>query len=241
MITLNEELRLPAFLDAWSAVADRVVVVDGGSQDRTCAIARERGAQVLNWQGNEPNFAAQKNAGLAAIEAGWIFVADADEHPDSELIDYLHMVKRSWAQDIAHEVRIITYVGSRAVASSAQWQPRLVPANAGKFVGSIHERFECTYPIRRLRASGILRNYSFADWPGVRTKTERYAKLEASALAPTWSSAVRRLGVLGIRACRMARWADCDGSSFRFIWEFMRYDALVALALARKAAGGNEG
>ncbi|MEO8725326.1 MAG: glycosyltransferase, partial [Acidobacteriaceae bacterium] len=45
IITLNEEANLPRTLASvrW---ADEIIVVDSGSTDRTCEIAREYGAKV---------------------------------------------------------------------------------------------------------------------------------------------------------------------------------------------------
>lgn len=45
---LNEEHALPAILDAIPRWVDRVVVADNGSTDRTAAVARDRGAEVVH-------------------------------------------------------------------------------------------------------------------------------------------------------------------------------------------------
>ncbi|MGZ8994447.1 MAG: glycosyltransferase, partial [Burkholderiaceae bacterium] len=64
IITLNEERNLAECL-ASVAFADEIVVVDGGSHDRSCEIARAVGARVIeesNWQG----FGVQKNRAVDA-------------------------------------------------------------------------------------------------------------------------------------------------------------------------------
>ena len=63
MIVQDEEARLPAAL-ASVAFCDEVIVVDGGSGDRTMEIARNAGATVVEnpW----PGFAAQRNVALDA-------------------------------------------------------------------------------------------------------------------------------------------------------------------------------
>ncbi|CAG0934980.1 (heptosyl)LPS beta-1,4-glucosyltransferase [Thermoflexales bacterium] len=82
ILTKNEERHMDACLDslAW---ADRRVVFDSFSTDRTCDIARERGAEVL--QHPFSDYAAQRNAALQAVDAAWIFFVDADERATPEL------------------------------------------------------------------------------------------------------------------------------------------------------------
>jgi hypothetical protein len=76
LLTLNEEKHLPDCLASvrW---ADEVVVFDSFSTDRTVEIARAAGARVV--QRHFDNYAGQRNAALAATEAGWVLFVDADE------------------------------------------------------------------------------------------------------------------------------------------------------------------
>lgn len=79
VLTLNEELHLSRAISSVAPFADRVVVVDSGSTDRTVAIAKELGAEVLS----HPfvTQARQFNWALTQLpeESGWIFRLDADE------------------------------------------------------------------------------------------------------------------------------------------------------------------
>ena len=57
---------------------DEVVVVDGGSADRTVELAREAGANVVvrrDWQG----FGVQKQRALDLMSTDWVLSVDADE------------------------------------------------------------------------------------------------------------------------------------------------------------------
>lgn len=82
IITLNEEANLRRTLESvtW---ADEIVVVDSGSTDRTCEIAREYGAKVFvePWKG----FAAQKNSALDKCTCDWVLSLDADEEASEGL------------------------------------------------------------------------------------------------------------------------------------------------------------
>src|SRR5512143_4258743 len=82
VLTKNEEQHIGDCLDslAW---ADRRVVFDSFSTDRTCEIAREHGAEVM--QHPFSDYASQRNAALQAVEAAWIFFVDADERATPEL------------------------------------------------------------------------------------------------------------------------------------------------------------
>ncbi len=76
LITLNEEANLPRAL-ASVAWADEIVVVDSGSTDRTCEIARSAGARVFSraWEG----YGQQKNFAQDQATHDWVLNLDADE------------------------------------------------------------------------------------------------------------------------------------------------------------------
>lgn len=76
VLTLNEEKHLRDCLASlqW---AGEVLVFDSFSTDRTVEIARDSGAKVI--QQSFANYAAQRNAALAATRADWVFFVDADE------------------------------------------------------------------------------------------------------------------------------------------------------------------
>jgi hypothetical protein len=84
VLTKNEEHHIGPCLDslAW---ADRRVVFDSFSHDRTCDIARERGAELV--QHPFSDYASQRNAALDAVDADWIFFIDADERATPELAE----------------------------------------------------------------------------------------------------------------------------------------------------------
>ncbi len=63
--------------------ADEVLVLDSGSTDNTCMIAKENGAKVLyqDWLG----FGMQKNKAVELANNDWVFVLDSDERITLEL------------------------------------------------------------------------------------------------------------------------------------------------------------
>ena len=83
--TLDEELNLPECLRSVSGWADEVWVVDSLSHDRTLAIAREFGAEVV--QHAFESYSRQKNWALdnVAFRNDWVLILDADERLTPQL------------------------------------------------------------------------------------------------------------------------------------------------------------
>ena len=86
ILTKNEEKNLGEGLSSIKGFAERAVVVDCGSTDRTVEIAREYGADVLVHEFTY--YAAQFNWGIdnANITTDWILRLDADERFTPQLI-----------------------------------------------------------------------------------------------------------------------------------------------------------
>lgn len=80
LLVRDEEELLPAFLESVAGCWDELVAVDTGSVDGTKALLAAAGARILDvpWTGD---FAAARNAGLAAATGEWALVLDADERP----------------------------------------------------------------------------------------------------------------------------------------------------------------
>jgi len=69
--------------------ADEIVLVDSGSKDRTCEIAREHGARVIvePWRG----YVAQKQYALDLCTKDWILLLDADEEVSPGLAEEIRV------------------------------------------------------------------------------------------------------------------------------------------------------
>lgn len=90
ILTYNEELHIARCVDNVKRVAKQVYVVDSYSTDRTCEIAREHGAVVL--QNKYVNQAQQFIWALdnCSVDTVWTMRMDADEYLTDELIDELN-------------------------------------------------------------------------------------------------------------------------------------------------------
>lgn len=86
ILTKNEEL---AIADCIESVVDfdQIIVIDSNSSDRTCAIASNLGAQIINFEWNN-RYPKKKQWGLELkeIRNDWVIYLDADERPTKELV-----------------------------------------------------------------------------------------------------------------------------------------------------------
>lgn len=80
----NEENNLKNCLNSVKDLVDEIVVVDGGSTDKTVSIAKSFDAKII--QTNNPaNFHINKNKAIDAASGDWILQLDADEVVTAEL------------------------------------------------------------------------------------------------------------------------------------------------------------
>lgn len=84
IVAMDEEANIGRTL-AGVRWADEVVLVDSGSKDRTCEIAREHGARVIvePWRG----YVAQKQYAIEQCTKDWVLLLDADEEVSPELTE----------------------------------------------------------------------------------------------------------------------------------------------------------
>jgi glycosyltransferase involved in cell wall biosynthesis len=82
----NESENLKACLDSIKALAQEIVIVDGGSSDTTRDIAESYGAKVIVEE-NRTNFHINKQHAIDACSNEWILQLDADERVSSMLLD----------------------------------------------------------------------------------------------------------------------------------------------------------
>jgi len=89
IITRDEERNIGRAIRsvAWM---DEVVVLDSGSVDRTCEIARDLGA-VVHFE-EFRGFIAQKNRAMELCRGEWLFNLDADEEMTAELRDSIRQL-----------------------------------------------------------------------------------------------------------------------------------------------------
>lgn len=139
VLTLNEERNIEDCLSslAW---ADRRVVFDSFSSDRTVELARQAGAEVL--QHPFENYAQQRNAALDRVQAEWIFFVDADERATPELAEEVRQVTAGGRPEVAWSVPRHNIIFGR-LTLGAGWYPdyqmRLVRPEHARWERPVHE------------------------------------------------------------------------------------------------------
>jgi len=182
VITKNEEQNIDACLESvrW---ADEIIVVDGGSSDRTVELARSKGAKVFErkWDG----YGAAKNFGLSQCTSEWVLWLDADERVTEPLGEEIRTVVRSNSSFNGYEFpRRSNFLGKWI--RHCGWYPgyvlRLFRRASGRFTEQrVHERLVVEGSVGRLRND--LLHFTDPSLSHYFEKFNRYTTLAAEELA----------------------------------------------------------
>lgn len=186
LIARDEAVRLPATLAAlgW---AGQVVLVDSGSTDATCEVARAMGAEVhhRDWDGYGP----QKAFAESLCRNDWMLNVDADE-----------VVTPALAAEIAAQfadgppppgawrVRILNVYpgddGPRPLAADYE-VVRLYHRAAGRYrAHPLFDRVELSPGVRPGRLAAPLHHFPLISWEHFVDKENRYSSFAANAARP---------------------------------------------------------
>jgi glycosyltransferase involved in cell wall biosynthesis len=140
MIVKNEEAKLAECLSSVKGIADEIVIVDTGSEDKTKSIAKSFGAQVFDFEWVN-DFSKARNFALSKSSGNWILYLDADETLDAksknELTKLLNNHEKLGVRCI---VESSDDFNNSAVTMS---YPRLFTNGPYiKFTGKVHEQIE---------------------------------------------------------------------------------------------------
>jgi len=181
LITRNEERNLPRALASLAGLADEILVVDSGSTDDTCAVARRFDARVLTrpWT----DYSDQKNFAAAQAAHEWIFSLDADEELSPPLQESLRRWKQSQPTAVAYAVRRrARYLG--AWIRHSGWYPdpklRLYRRDRARFVGVLHESLRAEGPAEQL--DGDLYHHTVNTLSEHTSRINRYTTIAAQQL-----------------------------------------------------------
>ena len=132
IITKNEEKFIAGAVES-AIFADEVLVVDSGSTDNTCNIAKGIGARVVqqDWLG----FGAQKNKAVELAKNDWVFVLDADERFTSELQSEVLITLKNPIADGYMVARLNRFFGKniKTCGLYPDYSIRFFNKNQGKF------------------------------------------------------------------------------------------------------------
>lgn len=178
IIAMNEERNLAELLPHlyW---ADQIVLVDGGSTDRTVRIARRHGCRIA-FRALD-SYASQRNHAIRLATSDWILSIDADERPTEAM---LGEVRRAVTQTryAAYRVPIRSSIFGRRLwrCGTQNDRPvRLFRRDAARWNGDVHEVLAVEGRIGRLTQG--LEHHTLPDLDAFLNKMHRYTWLEAQA------------------------------------------------------------
>ncbi|SAI66305.1 lipopolysaccharide core biosynthesis glycosyltransferase [Bordetella ansorpii] len=238
IITMNESRHIAACLDS-VAFADEIIIVDSGSTDGTCDIARARGAQVhvtADW----PGFGPQKNRALDRATGDWVLSLDADERVTPELAAEIQALLAAPTQQAYRVARLSEFEG-RQMRHTGWWPDhvlRLFKRGSARFSdAAVHEKVQAEGEVGTLR--GYLLHFPYANIEALLTKVNRYSS-DAALMMYRRGKRTTALGALGhgfwtfVRIYLMRR-GFLDGSQGLIVacagasGSFFRYIKLLSL------------
>ena len=243
IMTFNEEPNISRALESVSW-ADEIVVLDSGSEDRTCEIARAAGARVWHepWRG----FGAQRARSLELCSGVWVLALDADEAVSPKLAESIRSVVQSRSGEqsgfevVRHSYHLGRWFGTRG------WHRdrvlRLVLRDRVVLrEKAVHERLEVSGPVGRLE--GALLHWPYRDVAHHMEKMAAYSELKARQLHEAGRRATSGSAVL------RSAWRFVSGyflqGGFLYGWPGLAADLLGAhgtlLAYLKLAEFGREG
>jgi glycosyltransferase involved in cell wall biosynthesis len=180
ILTLNEELHLPACL-ASVAGADDIVVLDSGSTDRTTEIARTAGARVFVHPFTD--FGSQRNYAHATISFRhpWVFHLDPDEQMMPELLTECAGLSADVPFDGYYVAPRMMFHGRwlKRCTDYPAWQARCVQATGFRFIQVGHEQRESPNMRMSFLRNSYLIDISAPDIAEWEAKHRSYARKEA--------------------------------------------------------------
>ena len=178
ILTFNSERRIREVLDSVKGIADEIVVLDSGSQDRTVEIAESSGARVFFRKFD--NFVNQKNHLLSLCRGEWVLFIDDDEVVSNELAEEIKRLKSEGAPADGYYLNVLTnYLGKWIRhAWYPDWHLRLAKREKCRWVGDgVHESLKVNGKVGYLK--GDLLHYSYESVSQHIKKIDLYTTLYA--------------------------------------------------------------
>lgn len=175
IIAKNEEDRIEACLDSIS-FSDEIIVVDGGSEDKTVDLAKKKGAKIFLAEGDD--FSQMRNIGFEKASRGWTFYIDADERVTKVLRDEIKETINNAQSKSVYKIKRKNFYFGKHEWPYIENLERLFQRNALKrWYGKLHESPEIEGEVGTL--NGFLLHYTHRDLSEMVKKTIDWSKTEA--------------------------------------------------------------
>lgn len=139
IITNNNEDKIKDCLESVKNLSGEILVIDGGSTDKTVEIAKKYGARIIGQRGK--GYSSWRNQGLKEAKDEWIFYLDSDERATPELKDEIKIkIKDNCAAFAVPRRNIILGREMRHGGWWPDYVKRLFRKHSlKKWVGDLHE------------------------------------------------------------------------------------------------------
>jgi glycosyltransferase involved in cell wall biosynthesis len=173
--TFNEEATLGACLDS-VAFADDILVVDSFSTDRTVAVARARGARVV--QRAYGYSAQQKNWAIPQARHPWVLLVDADERVSPPLRAEIEALLQAGPQADGYWIRRANHFLGRRIRFCGWGSDRVIRLfrrDVSRYQDrQVHAEIDLPGPLPVLKHP--LEHHTFRSWDQYWRKLEIYSE-----------------------------------------------------------------
>jgi glycosyltransferase involved in cell wall biosynthesis len=177
VIVKNGQDLISNCLDSLS-FCDEIIVIDGGSQDKTIEIAEKKKAKVFKHETQD--FSESRNFGLGKAEGRWVLYVDVDERVTQELA---RNIKQKIVIDVNSGISAYVILRKNFYLGNNPWPyieklERLFKKDKLKgWHGKLHESPLVEGKVGKLE--GFLLHYSHRDLTSMVNKTLEWSKTEA--------------------------------------------------------------
>jgi len=185
VLTLNEERNIHELIASAEDFFSEIFVVDSGSVDSTCKVAREMGASVFRHsQVGDFMITDQRNWSLDNLPftTEWALFMDADERLTPEFLFEVKLAIETKTYDAFMAAPKFVYKKTwlKRYMGFPNWHPRLCRISSVRFVGGVWENFEYGAKIGQIFTpyTHLVNSKGLEDWIN---RHLRYSKWEASS------------------------------------------------------------
>ncbi len=164
---------------------NEIIVIDDNSIDDTIKIAKSWANKKLSVKNfTHPlnyDFSQQRNFGITKSQNSWILFLDADEVPNSDMIDYLNNLNPQKNKCYSFKRNLIYFGKTISHGQALNDKPiRLFNKTQGKFTGQVHEIWSSSAQNKFTHSS--LSHYSFDNLNILLEKVNLYSTIRAQEL-----------------------------------------------------------
>lgn len=203
LAVFNEEKNLTELFQNINGFADEVIVIDGGSTDRTVEIAKKFGARA-EITSNPPIFHLNKQKAIDLASAEWILQLDADERLTKALKEEIKTtINDNNTEFNAYWIKRSNYFMGRFMKKTGMYpDPVIRLFRKGKAFlpcKSVHEQMKVSGKIGWLKND--LLHYPYPDFSEYLRKSNTYTSLTAmeyqeKKLGTDWWTKIKYLKIL---------------------------------------------